>query len=259
MSKPRLSFVNDNKSPYPDWSMCLLKEAVELNPKAEYDPKQFTYIDLGAVQDGALTSTKIYERAQAPSRAQRLLKKNDVLFQMVRPYQRNNYFFQEEGSIPTVASTGYAQLRVNVNCPKFVYYAIQTDGFVQNVMNRCTGGAYPAINSSDLGEISINVPCLEEQQKIGAFFTVLDEKIQLSQQKLNLVLKIKKEIAKRIFSQEVRFKNSDGLFYKPWQSYTVGELAEVIGGGTPSTLNPDYWDGEIYWLTPTEINSNLDI
>ena len=35
----------------------------------------------------------------------------------------------------------------------------------------------------------------------------------------------------------------------------LGDLAQVVGGGTPSTLNPDYWDGDIYWLTPTEINS----
>ena len=85
----------------------------------------------------------------------------------------------------------------------------------------------------------------------------MDEKIRLSQQKLTLFSKIKNGITKKILSQEVRFNNTDGSFFKQWKSYTVGELAEVIGGGTPSTQNSDYWDGDIYWLTPAEINSKF--
>lgn len=255
MSKARLTFLNNSKQPYPAWSMSLLKDAVEINPKTESLPNQFVYIDLEAVQRGTLISTKIYKKQDAPSRAQRLLKANDVLFQMVRPYQKNNYFFKLEGSLPAVSSTGYAQLRAKNNCQKFIYYTLHTEKFVRNVLDRCTGGTYPAINSSDLGEIVINIPCKEEQQKIAAFFTALDEKIRLSEQKLNLISKIKKGIAQKLFAQDLRFKNKDGYFFDSWKSYTVGELVDVIGGGTPSTQNPDYWDGDIYWLTPTEINS----
>ena len=40
-----------------------------------------------------------------------------------------------------------------------------------------------------------------------------------------------------------------------WVETSLGEIAEVIGGGTPSTTNPEYWDGDIVWLTPTEITS----
>lgn len=40
-----------------------------------------------------------------------------------------------------------------------------------------------------------------------------------------------------------------------WVETSLGEIAEVIGGGTPSTTIPEYWDGEIVWLTPTEITS----
>lgn len=255
MSKARLTFLNNSKQPYPAWSMSLLKDAVEINPKTESLPNQFVYIDLEAVQRGTLISTKIYKKQDAPSRAQRLLKANDVPFQMVRPYQKNNYFFKLEGSLPAISSTGYAQLRAKNNCQKFIYYTLHTEKFVRNVLDRCTGGTYPAINSSDLGEIVINIPCKEEQQKIAAFFTALDEKIRLSEQKLNLISKIKKGIAQKLFAQDLRFKNKDGYFFDSWKSYTVGELVDVIGGGTPSTQNPDYWDGDIYWLTPTEINS----
>jgi type I restriction enzyme, S subunit len=40
-----------------------------------------------------------------------------------------------------------------------------------------------------------------------------------------------------------------------WVETTLGDLADVIGGGTPSTSVPEYWDGDIVWLTPTEITS----
>jgi type I restriction enzyme S subunit len=40
-----------------------------------------------------------------------------------------------------------------------------------------------------------------------------------------------------------------------WIETSLGEIAEVIGGGTPATAIAEYWDGEIVWLTPTEITS----
>ena len=40
-----------------------------------------------------------------------------------------------------------------------------------------------------------------------------------------------------------------------WVETSLGEIAEVIGGGTPSTTIPEYWDGDIVWLTPTEVTS----
>jgi len=40
---------------------------------------------------------------------------------------------------------------------------------------------------------------------------------------------------------------------KGWAETTLGEIADVIGGGTPSTAKPEYWGGEIVWLTPTEV------
>ena len=42
---------------------------------------------------------------------------------------------------------------------------------------------------------------------------------------------------------------------KGWTETSLGEIAEVIGGGTPSTAIAEYWDGDIVWLTPTEITS----
>lgn len=230
MSKARLTFLNNSKQPYPAWSMSLLKDAVEINPKTESLPNQFVYIDLEAVQRGTLISTKIYKKQDAPSRAQRLLKANDVLFQMVRPYQKNNYFFKLEGSLPAVSSTGYAQLRAKNNCQKFIYYTLHTEKFVRNVLDRCTGGTYPAINSSDLGEIVINIPCKEEQQKIAAFFTALDEKIDLVEKELSLTEKISSVVFEQIYRGDLQLNKLDGSPFPVWQIRKLDQLLDFQNG-----------------------------
>ena len=235
MSKARLTFLNNSKQPYPAWSMSLLKDAVEINPKTESLPNQFVYIDLEAVQRGMLISTKIYKKQDAPSRAQRLLKANDVLFQMVRPYQKNNYFFKLEGSLPTVSSTGYAQLRAKNNCQKFIYYTLHTEKFVRNVLDRCTGGTYPAINSSDLGEIVINIPCKEEQQKIAAFFTAFDQKISNSDKKLDCLILMKRRLLNDLITFTTRFKDEGGTCFQDPKVEKLKDLCAIFRSGNGIT------------------------
>ncbi len=59
----------------------------------------------------------------------------------------------------------------------------------------------------------------------------------------------------QIFSQQVRFKDENGHDYPEWEEKRLGEIFEIVGGGTPETSNLDYWNGEIPWFTPSEIKS----
>ena len=42
-----------------------------------------------------------------------------------------------------------------------------------------------------------------------------------------------------------------------WEQRKLNQIADIIGGGTPSTSNPDYWDGEIDWYAPAEIGGQI--
>lgn len=53
----------------------------------------------------------------------------------------------------------------------------------------------------------------------------------------------------------LRFKADDGNDYPDWEEKTLVEVCDIIGGGTPSTQEPAYWNGDIQWFTPTEINT----
>ena len=46
-------------------------------------------------------------------------------------------------------------------------------------------------------------------------------------------------------------------FTEPWEQRKLGDIAEIIGGGTPDTSNPDYWDGDIDWYSPAELGGQV--
>lgn len=202
-----------------EWERKRIEEVCILNPKGIL-PEEFYYVDLGSVKGTNLLSKNKILRKDAPSRAQRLAESGDVFYQMVRPYQKNNYHFQEK-SENYVFSTGYAQMRPRALINSyFLLSQIQNEHFVSNVLVRSTGTNYPAINTKDLSALKINSPRTEnEQTQIGNFFQQLDKTISLSQQELAGLKKIKQGFLQKMFPKEgevipeIRFKD----FKEKWQ------------------------------------------
>ena len=71
-----------------EWQEKKLSKACEVNPSAETLPNKFVYIDLESVEDGKLLQKKMISLENAPSRAQRLLRKGDVIFQWLDPIKK---------------------------------------------------------------------------------------------------------------------------------------------------------------------------
>jgi len=46
-------------------------------------------------------------------------------------------------------------------------------------------------------------------------------------------------------------------FTDAWEQCELGNVADIVGGGTPSTSNPEYWNGEIDWYSPVEIGEQI--
>ena len=174
-----------------------------INPKTGELPENFIYIDLESVNNGILTKYNQINKNDAPSRAQRCLEVNDILFQTVRPYQMNNLFFDlNDGEY--VASTGYAQIKSKI-VPRFLYYYLHYYKFVNNVLSRCTGSNYPAINSTDLKKIKIKIPqSKDEQRLIGDLFYKIDQKIEFLNSKYEYYQEFKKYLMQHIFAQKLR-------------------------------------------------------
>ncbi len=213
-----------------DWEERKLNELAEFNPKSDL-PERFEYVDLESVVGTELVRHRTENRYSAPSRAQRLAKKNDVFYQTVRPYQKNNYLFD----LPYdnyVFSTGYAQMRPIGN-GYFLLTLIQEEKFVNRVLERSTGTSYPAINSNDLAKLPVKVPAdIQEQQKVGTFFKQIDNTITLHQRKLDLLKETKKGFLQKMFPKngakvpEIRFPGFTG----DWEQRKLGEVSPLRGG-----------------------------
>ncbi|AWV73876.1 restriction endonuclease subunit S [Latilactobacillus curvatus] len=219
---PQLRFKGFTDS----WVQRKVSETAEVNPKTTL-PDEFEYVDLGAVVGTSLNETRHEFKVSAPSRAQRLASVGDVFYQTVRPYQKNNYLFENAGITPFVFSTGYAQLRPQGDS-YFLLTLLQGENFVSQVMDRSTGTSYPAINSSDLGNMHVDVPTEAEQVKIGSLFKSLDNLIAANQRKLDLLKEQKKGYLQKMFPKngvkvpELRFAG----FADDWEERKLLDIAD---------------------------------
>ncbi|SCZ80477.1 restriction endonuclease subunit S [Acidaminobacter hydrogenoformans] len=179
------------------WEQSKLRDIADFNPKVEL-PEVFEYVDLESVVGIEMISHREETKITAPSRAQRLAQVGDLFYQTVRPYQRNNFLFEKNDNT-YVFSTGYAQMRPNID-GYFLLSFVQTDLLVKAVLDRCTGTSYPAINANDLAEMEVRIPLRRhEQELIGAFFRNLDNLITLHQRKLEKLQNIKKACLEKLF------------------------------------------------------------
>ena len=78
-----------------------------------------------------------------------------------------------------------------------------------------------------LYELLLSSPQVEEQQKIGDFFMLLDKRIEQQEQKIALLKDYKKAMMQRIFSQKIRFKDQNGNDYPDWEEKKLGEICRV--------------------------------
>ena len=213
-----------------EWNSSRLDEFCNINPKTTELPDMFFYIDLESVVSGVLVKETIVKKEEAPSRAQRLLCRNDVIYQMVRPYQKNNYLFTVEKAFPTVASTGYAQLRT-INNACFLYQLINTQTFTDEVLVRCTGSSYPAINSNDMKEIEVSFPAIKEQGKIADFLFKIDERIKKQQQLVDSLKLYKRGVSNALFTQKISFEDKSS----EWTATTMGKVCNITMGQSPDS------------------------
>ena len=205
------------------WKVVRLGEICEINPSSRKLPEKFYYIDLEGVEKGILHSLKEVFLETAPSRAQRLLEKGDILFQMVRPYQKNNFLFELNGDF--VASTGYAQIRTKQN-RDFIFQYLNFDTFTKKVIEKCTGSNYPAINASVFSNLMILLPPLDEQEKIAEILSTWDEAINLTINLIENKKQFKKALMQNLLTAKIRFPE----FQDEWEEDKLAKNVKIQCG-----------------------------
>jgi type I restriction enzyme, S subunit len=135
----------------------------------------------------------------------------------------------------------------------YLNYAINGLSFQRELRRRTLSVAFPQkINKQEIGKSIVDLPSPSEQIQIGNLFVLLDNLIAATQRRISALEEIKEALSQYLFVQKWRFRG----YSNPWKRVVLGEIADIIGGGTPKTDEPKFWNGEIDWYAPAEIGSN---
>lgn len=139
--------------------------------------RAYRYIDLTSVSrdNHSISETMQITSEDAPSRAQKLVEEDDVIFATTRPTLQR-FAIIDEDYHGEVASSGYCVLRADKNkvLPKWLYFNLSTTTFYSHVEKCQEGSAYPAISDAKVKEFKIALPSLEEQARIIALLDKFD-------------------------------------------------------------------------------------
>ena len=110
----------------------------------------------------------------------------------------------------------------------FIYQLLQAKKKQWKTLEQ--GSTFTAVSGEDVKEFEVAVPTKEEQQKIAAFFTALDEKVALTEKALSLTERITKVVLEKIYKGELRFKLSNGTSFPRWKVRKLDHLVRFQNG-----------------------------
>lgn len=215
--------------------VCLVFESRDpgWNPDAE-----FTYVDIGAIDNKtqSISSPKRLLGSEAPSRARRVIKENDVLFSTVRTYLKNIAMVPQslDGAY---TSTGIAILRAGDGIePRYLFNWVTSDEFITEISKSQDGTLYPAVTDKDVFEAGIRLAPAPEQRRIVAKVDGLTERTARARKELNriptLIARYKQRLLALAFSGELtaEWRFARGIRGNE-QTKLVGDLiTDVVGG-----------------------------
>lgn len=229
---PELRFPEFNR----EWEYNLFSEIVT-NKSKRFDPKNeesLKDIELDSIEQNTGRLLNTYMSKDFTSQKNKF-DKGSVLYSKLRPYLNKYYYAKIDGVCSSeiwVLNSLYSQKLSNL----FLYYFIQTNRF-SNVANKSAGSKMPRADWSLVENIRLYKGSIEEQRKIGDFFSKLDRQIELEEQKLSLLEEQKKGYMQQIFSQELRFKDENGNDYPTWKKTTIKEVAKLTVGKSKKNEN----------------------
>ena len=131
------------------------------------------------------------------------------------------------------------------NNPKYVFHLYKYLG----LSKYASGSGVPTLNRNDVHATKFAIPPTCEQDKIVEVLDFWDTAIEKQSELVKKLTLRKRALMQQLLTGKKRLPGFSG----EWKRIKLGDIADIIGGGTPSTNNSDYWDGGISWFTPTEI------
>ena len=210
------------------WETIKLKFLTSYNdevlPEKTNDNHIINYVEISDVNcsEGVVNTTE-YTFKDAPSRARRVTKKNDVIISTVRTYLKAIAKINED---VLIVSTGFIVLRPQKVHNQFLSYGALSESFISDVISQSVGVSYPAINASQIVNIKIPVPSYAEQVAIAAYLDAkcakIDNVLSVQQKRIELL----KELKQSIITNAVTKGLDKNVEFKPSGIEWIGDIPE---------------------------------
>ncbi len=138
-----------------------------------------------------------------------------------------------------------------VTDPLFLFYFFTSDEQQKLIQGRTIQTGVPHINLGILSEIPVRLPPLAEQRAIAEALSDVDGLLGALEELIAQKRAIKQAAMQQLLTGKTRLPGFSG----EWEMTTLGEVADIRSGATPSTQIGAYWNGPIPWCTPTDITA----
>lgn len=249
--------VKNAKHPI-DWGLITIKEICKslnygTSKKSTFSGK-CAVLRMGNLQNGYIDWTDLVYTNDEKDIQKYSLVKGDVLFNRTNSADLVGKTSLYRGEYPAIYA-GYL-IRLNYDRKKvvgeYLNYILNTQEAKEYCLAVKTDGVSQSnINAQKIGAFLFHLPPFEEQEKISEALSDVDNLI-FSLQKL---IEKKKAIKQGAMQELLTGKKRLPGFSGEWSKQQLGDICNIVNGGTPSTSIAEFWNGKILWCTPTDITS----
>ncbi len=191
------------------WEVGTLADLSILNPEAwtkRTRPATIEYVDLSSTKWGRIETVITYEAADAPSRAQRVLRPHDSIVGTVRPGNGSYAFITADG---LTGSTGFAVLRPRaLHNAEFTYLAVTGAENIDALAHLADGGAYPAVRPEVVAATPIVRPSAKILRRFSRIAGSLLSRAKHSEEESHALTILRDALLPMLISGELRLTNT---------------------------------------------------
>ncbi len=212
------------------------------------DKDRVVLVNTSDVLSGSVLNHSYTDNSNLRGQFKKRFKKDDILYSEIRPANKRFAYVDFEAE-DYIASTKLMVLRKKSDkiTNKFLYYCLTNDLFVKKMQHlaEARSGTFPQITFDVLKNEVINLPPIENQDKITIILDYINNKIELNNQINNNL----HELCNNLYFELIEQLNENNS-----SVYEIKDIAKCILGGTPSRVKKEYWKGNINWINSGEVN-----
>lgn len=236
-----------------EWREVSLGTVVEsVSETFKFTDEQVVFLNTSDILADKFLHADFSDPKTLPGQAKKRIKKGDLLFSEIRPANKR-YALVNFDSDDYVVSTKLMVLRSKGNIdPTYLKLFLTSEETLEylQMIAEDRSGTFPQITFDILDRMNLMVPPLLEQKAIASVISSLDDKIDLLHRQNTILERMAETLFRQWFVEEAQ---------GDWEECTLDNLISIKGGTTPSTKEPQFWDGNICWTSPRDLSNHQSV